>query len=193
MSPEEPKGTNLTPSPDWYVADQEGVEQGDILLDFPLVLARSDGTGGYRTEDDTETLSVDIRSASIVVLTQTCDIPKKAQSTLLVAEVHSYDVLTSNGKNNHLKATEYRRALARGTAIQDFLLPPTDDARLSWSIVNFRTIHVVPKDIVLNRADAAASRLRIRSPYKEYLSQAFARFIMRVGLPDTLEEFEKYK
>lgn len=27
------------------------------------------------------------------------------------------------------------------------------------------------------------SRLRLRPPYREHLSQAFARFFMRVGLP----------
>lgn len=34
-------------------------------------------------------------------------------------------------------------------------------------------------------------RLSLMSPYKEHLSQAFARFFMRVGLPIDISEFKK--
>ena len=34
---------------------------------------------------------------------------------------------------------------------------------------------------------AGTSRLRLLPPYREHLSQAFARFFMRVGLPQDIE------
>jgi hypothetical protein len=31
------------------------------------------------------------------------------------------------------------------------------------------------------------------SPYREHLGQAYARFMMRVGLPTVIDDFEKYE
>jgi hypothetical protein len=51
-------------------------------------------------------------------------------------------------------------------------------------VVNFYEVFTVPRDFledVLRQRQRA--RLRLRPPYREHLSQAFARFFMRVGLP----------
>lgn len=191
MSPDEADGSDSSPGLDWYTSSRETIGQGDIIFEFPLILTASDGQGGYEV-DSSGNYRFGMRTGNIVVLTQTCDMLKKAQKTVLVAEVHSYDVITANGQNSHLRETVYKQSLARGTAIQDFLLPPSPDGVLPWSIINFRNIHVVPKDLILHRAEAGRV-LGIASPYREYLSQAFARFIMRVGLPVTLEAFEQYR
>lgn len=51
-------------------------------------------------------------------------------------------------------------------------------------IVNFHTVFTIPRDFLeaLLR-ERGRDRLRLSSPYREHLSQAFARFFMRVGLP----------
>ncbi|MGI8613449.1 MAG: hypothetical protein ACR2KL_05830 [Nocardioidaceae bacterium] len=149
------------------------------MLDFPLAVQ-------VFADDPTE-LEFETREANVVVLTQSCDIPKGAQHSLIVAEVYEYGFLVRAGKS-HLKTDEYKRGLARGTAVCDFLMPPSE--HFGWSIVGFRDVHVVPKQLVLKQYGEAPS-LRLTSPYKEYLSQAFARFIMRVGLGQTLAEFER--
>ena len=41
-----------------------------------------------------------------------------------------------------------------------------------------------------HRASEFAVRWRLMSPYLEHLSQAFARFFMRVGLPSSIPEFK---
>jgi hypothetical protein len=51
-------------------------------------------------------------------------------------------------------------------------------------IVNFHTIFTIPRDFLESLLrERGRNRLRLRSPYREHLSQAFARFFMRVGLP----------
>lgn len=169
-----------SPGADWYGAGEVPVEQGDILFGFRVVAPVDDGDG----------YTFRAKTANIVVLTQTCDIPKAAQRDLLVAEVHSYDRLVAGGAA-HLKKRDFKQALARGTAVAEFLLPPTPDGELPWSLVSFRDVFVLPKTTVL-RAAQARQVLRLESPYKEYLAQAFARFLMRVGLPATLHGFETY-
>ena len=55
-------------------------------------------------------------------------------------------------------------------------------------VVDFRAIYTLPKDFVLAFAKTQKVRTRLLSPYKEHLSQAFARYFMRVGLPRPLSD-----
>ena len=51
-------------------------------------------------------------------------------------------------------------------------------------IVDFHSVHTVPRaflDTLI--AERAAKRLRLLPPYREHLSQSFAGFFIRVGLP----------
>ena len=56
---------------------------------------------------------------------------------------------------------------------------------ISVRVVDFHEIYTVPKafleKLLCTRKQA---RLRLRPPYREHLSQAFARYFMRVGLPE---------
>ena len=51
-------------------------------------------------------------------------------------------------------------------------------------IVDFHSVHTVPRTFLGTLvAERGAKRLRLLPPYREHLSQSFARFFMRVGLP----------
>ncbi len=54
-------------------------------------------------------------------------------------------------------------------------------------IVDFGRIFSLPKSFVSQFAASQGRRLRLRSPYREHLSQSFARFFMRVGLPQDIQ------
>jgi hypothetical protein len=56
-------------------------------------------------------------------------------------------------------------------------------------MVDFREIYSLPFDYLVSRAAQLGPRWRLRSPYLEHFSQAFARFFMRVGLPSTIPPF----
>ena len=52
------------------------------------------------------------------------------------------------------------------------------------SVVEFQDIFTVPRRYLeALYAQRGRDRVRLRSPYREHLSQSFARFFMRVGLP----------
>jgi hypothetical protein len=57
-------------------------------------------------------------------------------------------------------------------------------------IVDFRKVYSLPVAFVRNRA-AMAERLQLLPPYREQLSQSFARFFMYVGLPIDIAPFKK--
>ncbi|MDY7014014.1 MAG: hypothetical protein SVX43_10540 [Cyanobacteriota bacterium] len=60
----------------------------------------------------------------------------------------------------------------------------TEKLSLSHRVVDFHDVYTLPRvfleSLLQNRGQY---RLRLRPPYREHLSQAFARFFMRVGLP----------
>lgn len=164
---------------DWYVESVGDIEQGD-LFDGVRVVRPGLKDGKY---------TFTARDARVVVLTQSCDVRKV--DLLLVAEVHDYDVLVATTDDGNLKSSEYRKALARGQAVTDFLMPPLPSIEMNWSVVNFFDIYQVPKALL---EDDGATRIgRLGNPYVEYLSQGYARFMMRVGLPTVLTEFENRK
>jgi hypothetical protein len=56
-------------------------------------------------------------------------------------------------------------------------------------LVDFRAIYSLPVDYLVRRAVQIGDRWRLRSPFLEHFSQAFARSFMRVGLPSSVPEF----
>ncbi len=63
------------------------------------------------------------------------------------------------------------------------------DLSTEHRVVNFYDLYTIPvrflESLLVNRG---TKRLRLRSPYREHLSQSFARFFMRVGLPSPVKK-----
>jgi len=57
-------------------------------------------------------------------------------------------------------------------------------------VVDFRGVYSVTFDFLVELAQKRDKRLRLLPPYREHLSQAFARFFMRVGLPVDIPPFK---
>ena len=58
-----------------------------------------------------------------------------------------------------------------------------------YLVVDFRAAYSVPFTFLEGFSKRAGERLRLLPPYREHLSQAFARFFMRVGLPVDIPQF----
>ena len=56
-------------------------------------------------------------------------------------------------------------------------------------VIDFRRVYSLPLAFVRRRAASGGDRLRVLPPYREHLSQAFARFFMRSGLPVDIPPF----
>ena len=173
----------------WYVTLDEppaSFEQGDIFRNatIPMISA----------VDLWATSEIPIRRGSLIILTQTCDIPKVP--ALLLAEVYSYESLVSKSSpaaaRNAFRSTKTIESLIRNQAENFFLLPPVPGSSSdipAWSVVSFRHLHVVSHGVLEYRANEETP-VRMASPYKEYLGESFARFMMRVALPEPLDDFK---
>jgi hypothetical protein len=49
--------------------------------------------------------------------------------------------------------------------------------------VDFKNVYGIHFDFLLDLIRQPSPRIRLLPPYREHLSQAFARYFMRVGLP----------
>jgi hypothetical protein len=65
-----------------------------------------------------------------------------------------------------------------------------DDLDLDFLVVDFRNAYGVPYNFLIDYVKKTERRLSLFSPYKEHLSQSFARFFMKVGLPIDIDPFE---
>ncbi len=61
---------------------------------------------------------------------------------------------------------------------------------LDFMLVDLSRIHTLSLPAVRAFAELHSPRVRLRSPYREHLAQAFARFFMRVGLPVDIPDFK---
>jgi hypothetical protein len=62
---------------------------------------------------------------------------------------------------------------------------------IAWGmkVADFHTLYGVPIESLREVACKCKKRVRLLPPYREHLSQALARFFMRVGLPTNIPSF----
>lgn len=179
--------------PTWFeIVEGEELFQGDILFKCPIVKV------DYPDEQlslNRPELNASIEYYDAVVLSQSCDLVNDKIENMLLTEVVSWEEILKNEieqGNNFIKSEKFRKNLVNGHVPNLSLLHRFDGSpRLSWSVVNFHNLFVVPKSVMKLMAKKAGKRLRLKSPYREHLSQASARFFMRVGLPHDAPTFIK--
>jgi hypothetical protein len=181
----------MAPDEDWFTVHAGAdLEQGDLLLDCPRFSIS--GLDRWPIPADAE-LTIQEQAGPTVILTQSCDLQHEKVRDVLLARVIPWTIVrqTEVERGNRFAAsTEFRRALVQGNVpglslLRRFAGPPD----LAWSLVDFHTLFVLPKSFLIEMAAVIGPRLRMRSPYREHLAQAFARYFMRVGLPHDADEF----
>jgi len=172
----------------WYeVVTGSRLEQADIISSCPVL--RPD------VYDFPLPTDIDLRSDThnLLVLTQSCDLENDKIDEVLLAAVLDYAELTTNEshRNPLVRSKKWRQAVARGDLPAYALIPPwANTPIIGWSLIDFHHLFTLPKKYLESYAGSLDSRLRIVSPYKEHIAQSFARYVMRVGLPSPLSDFE---
>jgi len=173
----------------WYQTLQNSneVRQGDFVPNCPIIIPPNN----LSIPEGGEGLELTVKTLNAVVVSQSCDLEHDKLEIVLVCP---YYTLTEFF--NQLPATErvgrprekMLKSLQQGN-LPSYHLLNRDVANgvADFLVVDFRNVYGVNYDFLKAFIQTVQSRPRLLPPYREHLSQAFARFFMRVGLPNDIQ------
>ena len=183
----------------WYsqVEAKAELDQGDLIANCPVLSWRE---GSLAIRNDSEALShlrqsVEVVETDVVVMTQTCDLAQNKVRYVILCPHYALSVYReawegaqrSAGQNPTPKSwARHVEHIAAGQIWNLSLLnaEDTETYHAEHCIVDFQEVLSLPREFLESwLGQENQMRLRLLSPYREHLSQAFARFFMRVGLP----------
>lgn len=167
----------------WYeVTENEELLQGDIINSCQLIVPPSTMKTGLET--------VDVIEYDVIIMSQSCDLINKKLELVLVCPIWPLSVFEK--KSPSFKSKEMKESLRRGYLPGYHLLNKceVEGFEREYSVVDFRSVYSVPFSFLVEQVQKRPRRLRLLPPYREHLSQAFARFFMRVGLPIDIPHFK---
>lgn len=184
-------------SESWYevVEAERPLTQGDLVFDCPLLTWND--TPRQATSGKPSELKEHVSGfqEDVIVMTQACDLEHgKVTNVVLCPHISLTDFrraweewMSSRSQSPSEKA--WKRAcddIVNGYVWNQSFLNRFDDPRLAMDVrvVEFHEVFTMPRGFLESLLrQRETPRLRLLPPYREHLSQAFARFFMRVGLP----------
>jgi len=185
----------------WYeiVDDSEELEQGDFIEECEVIIPSYTPVETDTTDTRKFRAKGTSRTYDVVIISQTCTLENgQPDDYVLICPRNSYsDYLRTNIEANHtLKSIQANLEQIRlGRQLRYYLLNKCDlpDLTCEMQIVELDKVFSVPYDTMKQMAKSSGKRLRLLSPYKEHLAQAFAYYYMRVALPIPIDSLTKPK
>jgi hypothetical protein len=175
----------------WYELVQ-GVElqQGDIFREFPV--CRPEVTPANLESlrrNEEPSIPVEVLKADVIVLSQSCDLANEKIDSVILCPIWVMPIYEGNFGSNAKEQRKRKESIRQGKEPALHMLARSDNPLVDLSVVEFKRIYTTSRDILVRFADSCGSRTRLLPPYREHLSQAFARYFMRVGLPSDISPF----
>ncbi|MFM7429015.1 MAG: hypothetical protein ACKO1F_03850 [Flammeovirgaceae bacterium] len=177
----------------WYETLQNSgeIRQGDFVSNCPIIIPPdnfnlNDAENGDILLDQ----ELVVKSLNVVVVSQSCDLENEKVEIVLVCPYYSLEYFFENvpqsdraGKGRQKKL----EALKQGNIPSYHLLNRSEENGISdFLVVDFKNVYGVNFGFLKSYIKTIHERQRLLPPYREHLSQAFARFFMRVGLPSDI-------
>ena len=167
----------------WYeiIDGKEPLLQGDFINSCPIVIPP--------TAIESAKVSAEVIEYDVAIMSQSCDLEQKKIDLVLVCPV--WFLSEFEGRSKFFREKSGKEALRQGNVPGYHLLNKCEikEFERDYLVVDFRSVYSVPFDFILELARKMERRVRLLPPYREHLSQAFARFFMRVGLPVDIPAF----
>jgi hypothetical protein len=124
---------------------------------------------------------VRVQKFNLIVLTQACDLVGQKLSKIVLCPYFDAEKV-AEGKPGWLEGVR------KGRIFHKFMLLDYEGEHVTLprTIVDFHQIYSLPRTYLEKHAGRIEHRLRLLPPYREALGQAFARYFMRVGLPEDI-------
>lgn len=176
----------------WYVLvdAHEPLEQGDFIKSCPVFIPDytvNPYNDTSLTPDDEPEITGSWETNDVIVLSQSCDLADGRLQHMVVCPYWARSEMLARGMPQNNIAMIRKGQMPAYHMLNVCHIPEHSSGLL---IVDFGATFTVPYEFMKSFVAARGSRLRLLSPYKEHLSQAFARFFMRVGLPINIDDTE---
>ena len=168
----------------WYEVVEGGeIEQGDLLNACPVLVPVPELSFPLPSD----MIVADQETFDVVVMTQSCDLVNDKTKEIILCP--HWDLLEAGKVETALAQKDAQRQILKGYRYRYAMLAASthSDAPMGVRIVDFGRIFTLPTTFVRLFAEKQGKRLRLCPPYREHLSQSFARFFMRVGLPQDID------
>jgi hypothetical protein len=170
----------------WYniLYSEEDLQQGDFIQNCPIIIPSQLIEEGMSVETQ-------IKLMNVVILTQSCDLAHSKIENILVCPYYSGDYFLDkalppdkkeNSKHRNKKLDEIRRGLQPAY----HLLNKQKGIFEDYLVVDFKNVYGIHRSTLKSIIEKQKERIRLLPPYREHLSQSFARYFMRVGLPQDI-------
>jgi len=167
----------------WYtiLKNNDEIQQGDLIPDCPIIIPPP------KIEADKE-LDIQVELMDAIVLSQTCDLIHGKVDIVLMCPLYSLKSFVESLKDKRA-IKEAVENLRKGFLYSYHLLNNSDviEDLKDYQVVDFKNVYGVKFDLLKGLIQERESRYRLLPPYREHLSQAFARYFMRVGLPQDIK------
>jgi hypothetical protein len=170
----------------WYtiIENSDQLLQGDFIPECPIVIPPA----SIQLEDIPE---VEIKLIDSIVLSQSCDIENGHLEIVLLCPFYSLKTflnnLPSEQSSTNKAITKTIESLRKGYLPGYHLLEKYDTFMKDYLVVDFRNVYGIHIDALKTLSRSINQRIRLLPPYREHLSQSFARYFMRVGLPQDIK------
>jgi hypothetical protein len=170
----------------WYIEllQTDNLEQGDIFYNCTVL------EPSLQNSDRGDTISVRMIKLDVIILSQSCDLGHGKIRNVMVCPLsklskHLLENFESNGeRKGHVKK------LKRGEELRYHILnkqaPIIDD----FLVIDLKNAFGITFEYLEELRKKQEKNVRLLPPYREHLSQAFARIFMRIGLPDDISDLE---
>ncbi|MED3854231.1 hypothetical protein P4607_22980 [Priestia megaterium] len=164
------------------IKQTENISQGDIFLNFPILLPDKETNYEELKEITPQALKENIQykvyETNIIILSQSCDMVydesrgRYPVDPVIVASINDISQYSWNlvGETNSGKRPAY------------FLLNKSDGFLDMSYIIDFGTIFTIPYDLLNRFSKGYGERYRPTSPILEKISQHFGNYFSRIGL-----------
>ena len=170
----------------WYQIIQSSTElqQGDFIPECPILIPPI----SFKVGDEPE---IEIKLIDSVILSQSCDLDNNNIEIVLVCPYYSLksfiEALPVEQSSTKKAINRTIDNLRKGFLPGYHLLNKFDDHIEDYQVVDFRNVYGIQIDSLKTICQSLDGRIRLLPPYREHLSQSFARYFMRVGLPQDIK------
>jgi hypothetical protein len=175
------------PTYPWYeiLSKEDGLQQGDLIPSCPIVVPPAKIVEG-------DTLDVRVDLIDSIVLSQSCDLVNGKAEIVLVCPYYSLKTFLAGFPAEQIKGKGQSKIIdnLRKGFFPSYHLLNNDggiDPLADYQVVDFRNVYGIQYTALINIIQNIEPRIRLLPPYREHLSQGFARYFMRVGLPQDIK------